>query len=138
MVERLIFVGTNKPQSLESFIRSVNLSSLSPLPDEPPRNQLLFLADQRRLSLNKNSEESNLPILVIDDRIEQLLRTAQAMLNDDNEVVRQAIENLSGALCLVKLEANTSSSIVDRETGIRVVGIMKGQSAFPMHPTPAS
>jgi len=137
MTERLIFVGQTRGDPAH-FLQSANLNNPSPLPDETPKNQLLFLADRHRLSLNENGEESKPPILVIEDRTEQMLQTANAMLKDPDKTSRQAIENLSGALILVKLETKTHSVSVDKETGIRVANIAKGQYAFPVHPTPNS
>ena len=135
MTERFVFVGlTNRDP--ERFLQLLaGFKSPSPLPDEPPRSQLLFLADKRISAINKKGEESNPAILVIEDQAEQLLQAAQDMFNNPDGVEKQAIQNLSGALTIVKLETNPSDT-VDPLTGIRVVHLDDRRGAYPVHPTP--
>lgn len=136
MIERrLVFVGKTESDPTP-FIESAGLECAGHLPDdETPENKLIFLANVRHVTPGGNDQQSD-PLFTIDDSPEELLRAAHAMLNDPNEVARQAIQRLSGALTVMKLEANTPSDTVDSLTGIRVVLLDSRKGPYPMHPTP--
>lgn len=138
MVERLIFLGETVNKDLTPFIQSANFTFAGILPREPRKNQVLFLAD-RCLNIKKNGEESQLPLLVIDDKPEELLNAARNMVVDQDEMSRKAVGDLRGSLTLIKLEPNILSDVaVDASTGIRVVHLDSRQTPYPIHPTPNS
>lgn len=136
MVERLAFVGQISQDPMP-FIKSSDLKYVGRLPDETPKNKLYFLADVHHATLEEDNKEL-IPLWAIDDRPEELLQAAQAMIKDLDETAREAIKNLSGNLTLIKLGADKPSFTLDQETGIRVFHVNGQQTPYPIHPTPDS
>lgn len=87
-------------------------------------------------STNPQEEKRGRPeYLVVDATCKQFLKVAQETLNSTNSnVARDCFQSL----VLIAPEAETTSNIIDRVTGIRIINIKKGEIRFPTHPTPAS
>lgn len=141
MTERIAFIDQTS-RGIASFIESARLEPRTinkMLPQD--KVSYLLMAYSECLSALENSGEEAIPHLwVIENNPKEFLKAAQELEKDyrkDTSLFSvNCVRDFFHSLTLVKLEAETHSDTVDEKTGIRVVGLTKGQFAFPMHPTP--
>lgn len=145
--ERIVFIGKvsrdPKPLLEAAQFERRNLRQLDPI---DPSQQLirLYLAniDDRA---NSSDEGKKRPLYwIIDDNPDVLIGAAksilEAALRDPNvqSFAKNGLKTFLGSLTLVKMGAETHLDRRDEITGIRTVHLAKGETAFPMHPTPNS
>ena len=141
MVERIAFFDqTNR--NLALFVESARLEPHR-IGKMPPQDKVPYLLMQYVFARENSGEEEARPrFWVIENNPEEFLKTAQKLKEDcENDMSffqADLVKDFFNSLTLVELEAETPSDTVDRETGIRIAKITKGQFAFTTHPTPAS
>lgn len=139
--ERVVFIGTTK-QNPEPFMQGSGFKSAIDISQPDPEGKLFSLFVEyiaREDFENQNSEDKSSRLkpstLLIEDNAQELLDAAKTF---PFGVKGGKSTEFFQTLTIFRLGADTHSDIIDKDTGIRVVNIVKGESAFPMHPTPNS
>lgn len=146
---RIAFVGKVSRDS-KSLLAAAqferrDLRQLDPI---DPSQQLirLYLANiDDRVNFPNDTKGSKRPLYwIIDDNPDALIRAAKNILEDalhdpnTQSFAENGLKTFLGSLTIIKMGAETHLDRRDEITGIRTVHLVKGEIAFPTHPTPNS
>jgi len=100
----------------------------------PIQEQLVTLVSTSTANQELQPKEERPEYLVFDASKEEFLRAAEATLGLADDAARTYFQSLT----LVNPNAEVNHKSIDPNTGIRIIDIKKGQTPFPIHPTPNS
>ena len=141
---RIAFIGSSVDTN--SFTKSANLEARRLPPQLAPKDQIKTAAIDYLVEKSKSDKEKQQRLepyyCIITENQEQFLTEAKNLLNEAKEespiLSKKNVREFYGILNLVNLNATTHSDTRDTETGIRVIKLLKGETAHPVHPTPNS
>ena len=111
------------------FIAKTELSKIRKLEDAPLTQQITRLINEK-----PNQSDQQPEYLIFQATKGEILNAVKEVLRNQNGKAKVYFESL----VLVTPEAEANSDTIDKETGIRVVDIQKGEVRFRTHPTPNS
>lgn len=145
---RIVFINQASKVNSNQF---VELAQLEPhnFPELDPEIRLSYLFMHYLNYIKNSTDEIRKPnFWFIEDNPEKIIKAGQNIheilekhknFEEDLTMSLQEYQkDFFRSLTLVKLEAEVHSDRIDIATGIRVLHLKKGETAFPIHPTPNS